>query len=266
MFNIYYINYEKAYEIAMLIDNKIIEQRVKEKENDFGGNGSGKAGTAIEKLPFIGKYMPEINLEGEFTGSKSHKVVDTIKVISTKSTMLDKIYSKAKEVKELSENSIGKLIKIRNVHLSVINENDVLGAKTMLSGAIGNISVEGIGDVNLSTLLEAMFKDSAYVLEGRLPRNRFKREDNVLIKIPMQAENELEHLYSISDLEIGNVTLVGIYRGQFDREDISAKLNRFMKNDDSVQDVGIESDDDYDYQENKVHYIDIIAVVQDISF
>lgn len=60
--------------------------------------------------------------------------------------------------------------------------------------------------------------------------------------------------------------MVGIYRGQFDREDISAKLNRFMKNDDSVQDVGIESDDDYDYQENKVHYIDIIAVVQDISF
>ena len=30
MFNIYYINYAKAYEIAMLLDNKIIEEITKE--------------------------------------------------------------------------------------------------------------------------------------------------------------------------------------------------------------------------------------------
>ena len=30
MFNIYYINYAKAYEIAMLLDNKILEQITKE--------------------------------------------------------------------------------------------------------------------------------------------------------------------------------------------------------------------------------------------
>ena len=31
MFNIYYINYQKAYEIAMLIDNKILQQEKKKK-------------------------------------------------------------------------------------------------------------------------------------------------------------------------------------------------------------------------------------------
>ena len=41
MFNIYYINYEKAYEISMLIDNKLIEQRVKETGSEFQGNGKG---------------------------------------------------------------------------------------------------------------------------------------------------------------------------------------------------------------------------------
>lgn len=33
MFNIYYINYAKAYEIAMLIDNKILESKTKEKDS-----------------------------------------------------------------------------------------------------------------------------------------------------------------------------------------------------------------------------------------
>jgi len=42
MFNIYYINYEKAFEISMLIDNKIPEQHATEKssEGNFEANGS----------------------------------------------------------------------------------------------------------------------------------------------------------------------------------------------------------------------------------
>lgn len=50
---------------------------------------TGTGGTnldEIKKLPFIGKYMPEIKLEGELSGSKSHRVIDTVKVITTKST------------------------------------------------------------------------------------------------------------------------------------------------------------------------------------
>ena len=34
MFNLYYINYAKAYEIAMLLDNRILEQKTKEKETE----------------------------------------------------------------------------------------------------------------------------------------------------------------------------------------------------------------------------------------
>ena len=43
MFNIYYINYEKAYQIAMLIDNKIIETKQKEKEGKFNTTGNGNS-------------------------------------------------------------------------------------------------------------------------------------------------------------------------------------------------------------------------------
>lgn len=43
MFNIYYINYAKAYEIAMLIDNKILESKTKEKDSTVAGNINGRS-------------------------------------------------------------------------------------------------------------------------------------------------------------------------------------------------------------------------------
>ena len=272
MFNIYYINYAKAYEISMLIDNKILESKIKEKDSSVDGNvGAGVNLTSLATAPFIGKYMPKLDVDGSVTGTKSSKVIDTVKVITTKSTILDRIYSKAKEVSKLQDKAIGNLIKIRNVSLKVKNENDILGVKTLLSGAIKDIAVEGVGNVDFSSFLEAIFKDSAYILEGVLPKEKFKKAERVVIKIPMQAENEMENQYSISDLEIGKVTLVGIYRGRYDGKELYAKLNRFLeKSEDetmSAQEAGIVSDDDTEEEKlTTVHYIDIIAVVQDINF
>lgn len=54
MFNIYYINYDKALELAMLLDNKIVESSTKEKIVEIGGEGSGSANTETQ-IPFIDK-------------------------------------------------------------------------------------------------------------------------------------------------------------------------------------------------------------------
>lgn len=271
MFNIYYINYAKAYEIAMLIDNKIIEQITK--EHSWEGNVSGNGGVSTETLgniPLVGQYLPKLSVNGDLNGSKSSKVIDAVKVITTKSTILERIYKKATEVTKFTDKTVGNLVKIKNVSLEIENENDILGAKTFLSGAIGDIAVDGIGNVNLPTLLEALFKNSAYILEGTLPEKRFGGVEKIIIKIPMQAENEMENLYSLSDLEIGKVTVVGIYRGCFMRKELNNKLNRFIKNSDNeIQDIGIESDDadsSVKSDADNIHYIDVIAVVQDISF
>ena len=154
MFNIYYINYEKAYQIAMLIDNKIIETKQKEKEGKFNttGNGNSSLGS-FDEIPFIGKYMPKIEIKGEMAGSKSHKVIDTVKVISTKSTILRTIYSKAKEIKKLNDKTIGSLVRMKDISLNITNEDEVLGIKTMISGAIGKVPVEGMGDIDITALL-----------------------------------------------------------------------------------------------------------------
>ncbi len=38
MFNVYYINYAKAFEIAMQMDNKILEQTIKDRGWDVSGS------------------------------------------------------------------------------------------------------------------------------------------------------------------------------------------------------------------------------------
>lgn len=271
MFNIYYINYAKAYEIAMLLDNKILEHITKERTTEGKLTGTAETGTGgMTDIPLVSKYLPKLSLNGELAGSKSGKVIDTVKVVTTKSTILDVILKKAKEVWKLGDKTIGNLVKIRNVSLEVENENDILGAKTFLSGAFGDIAVDGIGNVNLPTLLEVLFKDSAYILEGTLPEKRFGEAEKIVIKIPMQAENEMENQYSLCDLEIGMVTVVGIYRGRFKRKELDKKLNRFAKNqEENIDDAGIESDEKKVVKkspEDNLHYIDVISIVQDISF
>lgn len=223
--------------------------------------------------------MPKIEIKGEMAGSKSHKVIDTVKVISTKSTILRTIYSKAKEIKKLNDKTIGSLVRMKDISLNITNEDEVLGIKTMISGAIGKVPVEGMGDIDITALLSVMLKDAAYILEGELPEEKFGKKQRLVIKIPMQTGNELENQYSLSDLEIGKVTLMGIYRGAFEKIDLMRKLNRFSGNT-QVQDQKdystiIESDSGGAFSESTdkndgldyiYHYLDVIAVVQDISF
>lgn len=133
MFNIYYINYAKAFEISMLIDNKMLEMITKTKEGSVELEGKGAVNLEkTKKIPLLNKAIPAIDISGEITGSKSKNVIDTIKVVSTKSTILEPIYKKAKEIKKLSENSIGNLIKIKNVSLIIDNIEDILATKTLL--------------------------------------------------------------------------------------------------------------------------------------
>lgn len=103
-----------------------------------------------------------------------------------------------------------------------------------------------------------------------------------MLKIPMSAENEMESQYSISDIEIGRVTVLGIYRGEFERNDVECKINRMMALDDSskqmegINDNGIDIEDgvrEADKKDlpnssttpSKVHYIDVIAIIQDLN-
>lgn len=192
MFNIYYINNEKASEISMLFDNQIVEKIARIKNTDLAltGDANAKIGEG-EKIPFVGKYLPTIDLNGNVSYDRSNRVEDTVRVVSSKSIILKPIYDNAKEVRRLDENKVGNLVKIKDVHLTIVNADDVMATKLLMSGFINQISVEGIGDMNLSSLMEVMFKDSAYVLCGELP-HRFGKNEYMILKIPMSAAKEME--------------------------------------------------------------------------
>lgn len=279
MFNIYYINNEKASEISMLFDNQIVEKIARIKNTDLAltGDANAKIGDG-GKIPFVGKYLPTIDLNGNVSYDRSNRVEDTVRVVSSKSIILKPIYDNAKEVRRLDENKVGNLVKIKDVHLTIVNADDVMATKLLMSGFINQISVEGIGDMNLSSLMEVMFKDSAYVLCGELP-HRFGKNEYMILKIPMSAAKEMESQYSISDVEIGKVTLLGIYRGKFEKKDVECKINRMMalnkkqhyqsnRNENEEIEDGIEEQEEVNALsnvKNEVHYIDIIAIIQDLN-
>lgn len=286
MFNIYYINNEKASEISMLFDNEIVEKitRIKNTELVFAGDADATT-EAASKIPVIGRYLPSIDLNGNMSHNKSNRVEDTVKVVSSKSTILRPIYERAKEVRRLDESKVGNLVKISDVYLAVVNSDDVMATKALMSGVVSQVSVEGIGDMNFTSLMEVMFKGSSYVLCGELP-HRFGVNEHMMLKIPMSAENEMESQYSISDIEIGKVTVLGIYRGEFERIDVERKINRMMALDDSskkkqgqsidIQDDGTDIEDGVPEENKKdishvsvdsgkIHYIDVIAIIQDLN-
>lgn len=284
MFNIYYINNEKASEISMLFDNEIVEKIIRIKNTDSIIKGDVDATTNnASKIPVIGQYIPTIDVKGDLSHNRSNRVEDTVKVVSSKSTILKPIYKNAKEIKQLDDSRVGNLIKIKGVSLTVINSDEVIAVKALISGFISQVPIEGIGSMNFTSLMEVLFKDSAYVLLGELP-TRFGKNEYMMLKIPMSAENEMESQYCISDIEIGKVTVLGVYRGKFNRNNIELKTNNMMafnkKNKDqnsssSKDERGMDIEDGIEEVErNKkssqakkemVHYIDVIAIIQDLN-
>lgn len=268
----------------MLFDNEIVEKIIRIKNTDSIIKGDVDATTNnASKIPVIGQYIPTIDVKGDLSHNRSNRVEDTVKVVSSKSTILKPIYKNAKEIKQLDDSRVGNLIKIKGVSLTVINSDEVIAVKALISGFISQVPIEGIGSMNFTSLMEVLFKDSAYVLLGELP-TRFGKNEYMMLKIPMSAENEMESQYCISDIEIGKVTVLGVYRGKFNRNNIELKTNNMMafnkKNKDqnsssSKDERGMDIEDGIEEVErNKkssqakkemVHYIDVIAIIQDLN-
>lgn len=283
MFNLYYINYAKAFEIAMQIDNKILEKKIV--DNEVDKRGEGDVGVQA-RVPLLDRILPSFSAGIRYTVSKADKTSDTLKVISTKSTILELIMDKAVEIKKIKNSKVGNLIKLKDIQLSIDNIDDMMGAKVLLSGILKQVPVDGLGNVDISDMIEVMLKGVSYIVVGEIPQKvelEGKAPKKLLIKIPLQMGNEMESLYSISDLEIGPVTIVGIYRGIFPYKEIRRQADVLKQFDNvpnkSVDDItyNIEKDDGTrtptysksfgkigEEDNDKIHFIDVIAIVQDL--
>ena len=125
-----------------------------------------------------------------------------------------------------------------------------------------------------------MFKDYAYKIKGEVVGS----ETKMLIKIPLTFESEFESSYSVDDLFVGKVSIIGLYKGKIKIDELKNSFEFFQEigqfqnafnvkkeeseiqeshysQDNSINTFGFgDSDDD-----NFYHYIDLLAIVQNIN-
>jgi len=263
LFNIYYLNLSKVYEIAMILDNKILSNLTRETTNSNEEKGEIKANVSVTS------GIVNSNFEDSYAIklANSSKVVETLEIKTTKSILLRNILGKCIVLKNKKKKiNIGDLIYVDNVKLSLINEKELRAFKMLRNDAIKGLQYEGL---DLNNLIASLLNDYSYNLTGKSPNIT----DDILMKIPMIAGNEFENLYTIDDLLIGNVSVIGIYRGKAKKSDIKNSFESLSQEDkteptnfkyelsDDNNNVSTYSNSD----SNDYDFIDIIAIIQNVK-
>jgi len=282
IFNIYYINFPKVYEIKMMLGNIILLN--KELESNKNLEGGADLGAKFDiGTKFFKLFNVEAEGKGRVAGSSAQKVLETFEVKTTKSVILNDVIENSKKVQDFNDVQEGELIRIDNVSLSLENEPELRVVKLFTSDAFKGMNVPGANGFDMNNLFNSMFKDYAYKLKGTATNI----QENLLIKIPLTFENEFESSYSVDDLFIGKVSLVGLYKGKIKLSELRNSLEFFQEigniqqlvstknvEDDEIQNSQYEDEfatnsynpfisslqDDKEY-----HYIDILSIIQIIN-
>ena len=100
-------------------------------------------------------------------------------------------------------------------------------------------------------------------------------EKKIIIKIPLDLQSEFENKYSINDLLIGKVSIIGIYKSLVDEETINMNTFNYLTEIGAKTDtqgkiiksssIEIKSKDNKNIKE-KYYYIDLIAIIQDVYY
>ena len=280
IFNIYYINFPKDYEIKMMLNNMISLGKEVSKDNAVDGDAylKTKLGFSIMDIFKLG----DVEAGGSIKGSNSKKVLETFEIKTTKSVILDEVVKNCNTIKSFDEISEGELIKLDNINLSLENEDELRIIKFINSGAFKDLVAPGTNGFDINNLFNSMFKDYAYKIKGEVPG----LGENIMIKIPLSFENEFESSYSVDDLFVGKVSIVGLYKGKIKVDDLKNSFQYFQeigelqsslqvnKEDDEIQESHYNpstvvdsnpfsfksSGDDNDY-----NYIDLLDIVQNVN-
>lgn len=270
LFNVYYLNFSKVYEIKMMLSNVIkIDESVETGQGDtLNAELQAKMGTRFLKI-----FNADVGSDIRSGSTDSQKVLENFKVTMTKSLILSEVMGKCKNSKDFTDSMEGQLVRIDNVSLSLENETELRTVKMFSNGSFKGMHLPEAGGLDINNLFNSMFKDYSYKLKGEINNSNEK----VLIKIPLTFESEFENLYNVDDLFIGNVSLIGIYKGKTKINGLKNSFEFFQElgqvsNSDSDKEVHnsqytiptivkLKSEDDgVDY-----NYIDLLAIVQVIK-
>ena len=278
LFNIYYINYPKVYEIKMMLNN--IVSLNKSIEKDKAGEINTDIGASFG-LGFLKLFKGDAKVGAEAKGSLSNKVIETLEVKTTKSIILSEVFEKCTNIKSFHDKiDEGSLVLINDVTLSLINDFELRTVKLFNSGAFKNLPVPNAEGFDITSLFNSMFKDYAYKIKGSFSNSK----DQILIKIPVTFDNEFESSYNVDDLFIGKVSILGIYKGETSIKKLKNTFEYFSELG-SIQNSILKTDEaeeihDSQYPRDEIntksqywqeddkstyHYIDLLDIVQNIK-
>ena len=280
IFNIYYINFPKVYEIKMMLNNMVSMQQEVESKKEINGDAYLKTKLGFNIMDIF--KLGDAEAGGSIKGSGSKKVLETFEIKTTKSVILDEVVRNCRTVKDFKNFKEGELIKIDDVELSLENEDELRIVKFINSGALKDILGPGTNGIDINGIFNSMFKDYAYKMKGEFAKD----SENLLIKIPLTFENEFESSYSVDDLFVGKVSIVGLYKGKIKIDQLRNSFQYFQELGElqnSIQQMQSDKDDiqESHYRVNEsnksnftfkssgddhhYHYIDLLAIIQNVS-
>ena len=276
LFNIYYINFAKVYEIKMMLGNEIFTSKNVEHGESSSVNAQLDGNLKFNLLAKSGGV--EGKIQGESSGSQ--KVIETFEVKTTKSVILKEILDSAKKMENFKSVHEGELIVIDDVRLNLQNEAELRIAKFISNGSLKGFVVPNANGLDMNNVFNSMLKDYAYKLKGSIGNGN----DQLIVKIPFTFENEFESGYNVDDMTIGNVTIVGIYKGQIHPKSLKTNMEYWseiggqMKQNQNVDykdfhyssfstnDIFNKQDSFYNEDAASLyHYVDLLAIIQNVQ-
>lgn len=276
LFNLFYLNTPKAHEIAMLIDNKIMKTIEKEQISEELLKKDSKFSIGKKDL-----YA----LDGGYTFEENSKkrVYENFDVKNTKSIMLRKIYATAQKTKKNGLKD-GKLVLLEDVELKQRNIDDTLLILNVLQDS--KIKNQGNDDleINMNKMMEKMLDDFTIDYSFEYKWNN-QDEEQYIIQLPYKDTVNFENGYQHNDLQLGKLSIIGIYRGNVDfskRDSISSKFLELVSDSANKSTDAKDTSDmklsycinknngfefNFSHQKLKGQYglIDVIAIIQEIN-
>jgi hypothetical protein len=271
LFNIYYINYQKVYEIAMMENNRIRSHITNERLFSAESAGSLKTSTSAKVgFPFA-SVKTDMGFDAISSETRSSKFIESIEIKTTKSVLLHRIIKNCKSLQKFEGVATeGDLIKIDNVELRIMDEASLRQILFLRRDALKGIRVEGI---EINNLITSLLSDYAYILIGKVG------DEELVIKIPAEAQSEFESKYNVDDLLIGKVSIIGVYKAKVSEKAVTKNTFTFMaevgsalptvesriidSNQAAIVNNGITLNQYC--EDSDLHYIDVFAIVQDVK-
>ena len=270
LFTVYYMNQQKVFETRMLLDNRLKTGSSQESSKATSKSAEAELEAELDP-PFLAKLKAKV--KGEARHEKQERVVDTLEYVNTKSRMLSDIIlhcitpGNDKHFKE------GDLVYIGSISLELINEDEIRGIMAIMNGTFDGITVPNAGNFDIGRMMQSFVGDgAAFKLHGACAGGNTTQ----YAKIPLDGKGMFESKYTIDDLLIGQVGMVGICKGVISPAELKSPLDYFQKPRASkpipADIINCEEEPTppgMSHQEPRGddgYYIDVLAIIQAVSF